>query len=347
MFTGWVEALRGLGEQVQTFNMNNRLTFFDSLLQDTGHEDADGRPQVRKALTREQAITVASSGMLATAYQWWPDVVLAISAFFTPPMLLDIMRDRGHKVVLVHSESPYQDGEQLERAAHADLNLINDPVNLGAYQALGPALYMPHAYRPALHHPGPPDPRLVCDLAFTGTGYPSRIAFFEAMNLDGLDVVLAGNWSELGPDSPLRKYLAHEADRCLDNEQTAALYRSARAGLNIYREESEPDRAGTGWACGPREIEMAACGLFFARQPRGEGDELLPMLPTFDGPGDASEQLRWWLAHDKAREKAATQARAAVASRTFDAGARRLLQAVDELVQDRAVAMNPASSSHR
>jgi hypothetical protein len=67
------------------------------------------------------------------------------------------------------------------------------------------------------------------------------------------------------------------------------------------------------------------------------------MLPTFDGPGDASEQLRWWLAHDKAREKAATQARAAVADRTFGAGARRLLQAVDGLAQTRAVAMNPAS----
>ena len=42
------------------------------------------------------------------------------------------------KVVLLHTESPYQDDEQLERAAHADVNLLNDPVNIDAYRELGP-----------------------------------------------------------------------------------------------------------------------------------------------------------------------------------------------------------------
>ena len=41
------------------------------------------------------------------------------------------------------------------------------------------------------------------------------------------------------------------------------------------------------------------------------------MLPIFDGPGDASEKMRWWLAHDREREESAVQAREAIADRTF------------------------------
>lgn len=32
--------------------------------------------------------------------------------------------------------------------------------------------------------------------------------------------------------------------------------------------------------------KLAACGTFFARDPRPEGDELFPMLPTFTDPGE-------------------------------------------------------------
>jgi hypothetical protein len=77
-------------------------------------------------------------------------------------------------------------------------------------------------------------------------------------------------------------------------------------------------------------VELAAAGTFFLRDPRPEGDELFPMLPTFDGPADASEKLRWWLARDAQREKAAAGARAAIAGRTFEANARRLLQLLDK-----------------
>jgi hypothetical protein len=52
------------------------------------------------------------------------------------------------------------------------------------------------------------------------------------------------------------------------------------------------------------------------------------MLPTFTTPDDFGTQLRWWLAHDDARLEAADAARAAVADRTFDQNAARLLNAL-------------------
>ena len=332
VYAGWVEALRALGEDVMEYNLGDRLKVLDAALVETGNADEAGYPQVRKLFTREQAITLAVEPLSKYCFEWWPHVVLGVSAFFTPPDYLDMLRERRIRTVLLHTESPYQDDEQLKRAAHADFNLLNDPVNIGAYRALGvPAEYMPHAWRPQVHHPGPGSPELKSDFAFVGTGFRSRVEFFEAMDLEGLDVLLAGVWPDLAEDSPLRRYLpGGEVVQCTGNEETAEIYRSARAGVNFYRRESEPSHAGEGWAVGPREIEMAACGLFFLRDPRPEGDELFPMLPTFDGPGDASEKLRWWLAHDGARAKAAAAAREAVAGRTFENHARRLLELLGE-----------------
>lgn len=71
---------------------------------------------------------------------------------------------------------------------------------------------------------------------------------------------------------------------------------------------------------------MAACGTFFLRESRGEGDDLWPMLPTFDGPEDFADQLGWWLRHEDLRVKAAREAREATASRTFDNHAADLLR---------------------
>lgn len=331
VYVGWVEALRALGEDVLEFNLDKRIQVYDAALLETGNADEDGHPEVRKAFSREQALAAAIQGITGACYTWWPDVVLGISAFFVPAWHLDVMRDRGHKVVLLTTESPYQDDQQLALAAHADLCLVNDPVNIAAYRQLGPAEYMPHAYRPQVHRPGPGVPELKSDFAFVGTGFASRVEFFEQMDFSGLDVLLAGAWPDLAESSPLRRYLpGGDVVQCTGNEETADIYRSTRAGINFYRREAEDAHAGEGWAIGPREVELAAAGTFFLRDPRGEGDELFPMLPVFDGPGDASEKLRWWLARDGQREKAAAGARAAVADRTFEANARRLLQLLDK-----------------
>jgi spore maturation protein CgeB len=334
VFAGWAEALTGIGEQVKTYGLNTRMVFYSNALVKTGRTAESGLPELRRACDQDQAIQLAADGILAEAYRWWPDVVLVVSAFFIPAKLLEILRSRGHKIVILHTESCYEDTDQIARAHLADINLINDPTNLESFRAVCPASwYMPHAYRPGFHSPGPVVPAMACDLAFSGTGYGSRIAFFEAMNLGGLDVILAGNWAQLGEGSPLLPMVAHELDRCLDNEQTVQLYRSARAGINIYRREAQDAQVGLGWSVGPREIEMAAIGCFYLRDKRPEGDELLWMLPGFDGPGDASEKLRWWLAPDQeeSRMAAALAARRAVAARTFGNHARELLRLLGKL----------------
>jgi spore maturation protein CgeB len=331
VFTGWVEGLREVGEQVHIFDLDARLCFYDAALLPTNVEG-----QFRKALPGPAAVEAALNGLPAALFKLRPDVLLLVSAFFYDADLLDQARATGTRVVLLATESPYEDDRQLKVAEHCDLVLLNDPLHLARFEAVVPTVYAPHAYRPAVHHPGsskyPP-----CDFAFVGTGYPSRQAFLEAMDLDGLDVVLGGNWQTLPESSPLRRWIGHEVDQCTDNDETADLYRAAAAGINLYRRElgavpglipTELAEVG-GLAMGPREVEMAASGLWFLRDPRPEGDQVLPMLPTFRTPGEAGELLRWHLAHPDVRQRAADNARAAVADRTFAAHAARLLRLFD------------------
>jgi spore maturation protein CgeB len=335
VYAGWAEALRALGEDVMEYNLDDRLCFFDAaLLPAPGTSpDADGRALARKAMTREQATENAADGLAGACYKWWPDVVLCVSAFFIPEFYLQVMRARRHKIVMLFTEAPYQDGEHLVMAQYADVCLVNDPVSIGRYREVCPvAEYAPHSYRPSVHYPAPAAAVQDLDLAFVGTGFPSRIAFFEEMGLDGLDVALGGLWPGLAEDSPLRPHLLphDDGDGCMANAETAALYRRARAGINFYRREAEPDWDQRAHAIGPREVEMAACGLWFARDPRGESGELFPFLPEFTSPGEASEAIRWALAHDGEREKAAAMAREAIAGRTFGNAAKRLLTLLDK-----------------
>lgn len=320
---GWTRAFRELGCEVGELNLQDRLNFYESACQ------VDREGNVVTMLETEDAIRLAAKGISATCYEFWPDVLFVTSGFFVPPEILDLARARRTKVVLLHTEQPYELGRELTRAHHADLSLVNDPTHLHRFQEIGPAFYAPHCYDPKIHFPGPGSRR--SDLCFVGTGYPSRVTFLEQVDWTGIDVALGGNWGGLSEDSPLGSFVVHDREDCLDNAETVDLYRGAAMSANLYRQEADHPELSTGWSMGPREVELAACGVPFLRDPRPEGDEVLSMLPTFEGPEDFEAQLRWWLAHPEARASAAAAAREAVAERTFTANAAGLLRALERL----------------
>jgi hypothetical protein len=318
---GWARGLAEVGIDVRTFELDKLLDYFSH-----AHTERDG--EIVKTHDDEQAIQLAAGQVKAACYDWWPDIVVVISGFFMYPTLVEIMRARHRHVVLVCTESPYEDERQLQKAAWYDAVVLNDPKNLDAFNEVcdGPALYVPHAYDPSVHRPGFSTHH--SDVAFIGTGYPSRQRFLERVDWSGIDLVLGGNW-ENAPESLLR-YVGHPLDRCVDNDETADIYRGTKASFNLYRLETNGDIADTadGIAMGPREVELAATGTWFARQSRPESDRLLSMLPTFDSPEELGDVLRWALTHPQERSNAAHLARQAVADRTFPNNARQLLAAL-------------------
>jgi spore maturation protein CgeB len=323
---GWVQGLRAVvGDGVVDYNHDARIEFYAraAIEHDPG--------EFKLALDPKEALRLALNSLHAVCYQFRPDVLFVTSGFYLTAEHLDVIRSRGTRVCLLHTESPYEDDVQLRRAAHADINLINDPTNLDDFRRVAPTYYMPHAWRPDRHRPRVGLPEHKSDFAFVGTGFPSRISFFEQVDFDGIDVALAGQWQTLPEGSPLRRYVAHPLDRCCDNAETADLYAATRASANLYRTESNRPDLATGWSMSPREVELAATGTFFLRAPRGEGDRVLSMLPRFVGPDDFGEQLRWWLARDGLRQRTADAARHAVAERTFERHARELMRLLDKL----------------
>jgi hypothetical protein len=310
---GWSKALKAAGCQVANANFAARLEWYERAA------------KAHKSMSTEDAVNLACESIRANAYDFWPDVIVVTSSFYVNNFTLDAFSGRGHTVVLLHTESPYEDDRQIRRAEHADINIVNDPTNLHRFP--DGTIYIPHAYDPEIHYPGRSD--TPTDFCMVGTGYPSRIQFLEQVTWpDGADVMLAGNWQELEAGSRLAGMVGHPLDECYPNELTADLYRGTRSSLNLYRREAEASHLVDGWAMGPREVELAACGTFYLSEARGENREVLPMIPTVDGPEDFSEKLAWWLAHDRQRQQVADQARAAVADRTFLSNARRLLQLV-------------------
>ena len=322
---GWVKGLRNQGCEVVDFNLAHRLTFYAS-----AHFKRGSR--WRPALNNEQAIAMAAKGVESVAFEVWPDVVVFTSAFFIPRFLLDLLAKRGMKTVIVMTESPYEDETQIRKAPHADVVLLNDPTNLEWFQRANPnSHYMPHAFDPDVHYRRPANPKYASDFCFVGTGFPSRVEFFEQVDWSGIDVALAGNWLATKPDSPLRPFVVHPIDHCLDNTEAVDLYSNCKVSANLYRREAERDGLEAGWAMGPREVELAATGTFFARDKRPEGDALFPMLPTFTSPAELGDIVRWAIAHPDERQAAAQAAQAAVADRTFDHNAKRLLSIVESL----------------
>ncbi len=322
VFRGWLLGLQANGVETGAFNLDARLTFFGS-----AHvPDADTGDLI-KAFDDDQASQLALDGLCSELWKYEPDVILIVSGFYTPPNMMQMMRDRGIKVVLLHTESPYEDDTQIARSEHADLVLVNDSTNLDRFRQVNANThYQWHCYDPTRHYPGPTRPEHHSDFCFVGTGFPSRVQFLEQIDWTGIDVALAGHWLNLDPDSPLRKYLAHDINVCCDNAETADLYRGTKLAANLYRREAERPELATGWAMGPREVELAAIGTPFLRDPRPEGDDLFPFLPTFDTPAEMESLIRWHLSRPELLEDLGRRAREAVLDRTFANSAARMLR---------------------
>lgn len=318
---GLVDGLRANGCNVYDFKFDSVMELYSAAHFKRG---ARWRPGFDEA----GALHLAGEHLQSATYRFWPDVIICTSAFWIPAEVWGIWKMRPHHVVAWLTESPYEDDKHIRFAEWADTVAINDPLNLETYRAVNPNThYFPHSYDPDIHRPGPGRPEWACDVAFSGTGFQSRIDFLDSVDWSGIDLRLAGMWALLDDDHHLASRLVHSKNECMDNVETAVLYRSAKAGFNFYRKEATATADGV--AMGPREVEMAATGTFFLRESRLEGDELLPMLPTFDGPVEFSDKLRWWLAHEPQRLDAAQRAREAIAGRTFTNTTARLLRLVE------------------
>jgi len=333
--TGYLKALRRAGHDVSHYALDARIDVSGSFLHHAW--EAGGRATAQP--TAADVVYHASVGILERALRHDAAWVVVISAMLLHPDALIMLKRAGLKVALVLTESPYDDDKQARVLPHADAVFTNERTSVRHLGALHPRVsYLGACYDPETHRPEPPDdePDVAAhDVVFVGTGFPERVALLAAVPWAdlGIDLGLYGTWETVADEHPLRPYVRGGV---IDNRTTAALYRRAKVGLNLYRRDVDFDRGPGDRAAkarirlaeslNPRAVELAACRVFHVSDHRREVAETFgDLVPAFDGPRQLAKVLADALAAPCARREIAARLPGAVRGMSFDDRARELV----------------------
>ncbi len=329
VYNGYANAWRAQGHTVVDYALDRRLRAAKSWLQ---YQARHAGPGAQKP-TANDIVYFASFEAFIKALAHDVDWVVVVSCLMFHPGIFHAMRKSGLRCAVILTESPYYDELQLSWASLANVTFTNERTSVSYFQPYCPAThYLPHAYDPAKHKPEAPDEGVPAhDAVFVGTAWPERVELLRAVNWEGIDFGLYGGFGRRSKRDPLRK---HVRGGITDNGLTAALYRRAAIGLNLYRQaktlEPASERVTTAESLNPRAVELAACGCFTLSDARAEVKEVFgELVPTFETAKELEELVRYYLAHPAERLELAAQLPARVEGRTFDALGRQVIERLE------------------
>lgn len=111
VFDGWNKAFKKQGHEVMIYNTSDRLKHFSGAYYWNPETE-----EFEQAMEDNAAVLASFEALGHHLYTFWPDLVVFVSAFYIRQEMLHLIRARGHKLVIIHTESPYLPGR---RAAHA------------------------------------------------------------------------------------------------------------------------------------------------------------------------------------------------------------------------------------
>jgi spore maturation protein CgeB len=261
-----------------------------------------------------------------------------------------VMMKRAHlKVFVLFTETPYDIEKELVVAKLVDGCWTNERSSVGTFQAVNEhSGYLPHAWHPERHQVGsqPGDEDVAAhDVVFVGSAFRERVDWLNAIDWTGIDLGLYGSWESLSSRHRLREFVKGNQ---IDNATTAALYRRAKIGLNLYRTSvgfgKNTPHITHAESLNPRAYELAACGAFHLSTHRAEVAEVfghrVPTFTTSDNSfhqaHDASTLIRAWLHDDSNRMALASQLPACVAESSWRTRATTVIGDLQTLLQQRA-----------
>lgn len=290
--------------------------------------------------TAADVVYKASIDSLERALRFQPDWVIVTSAMYFHPDAMIMLRRAGQRIAVVLTESPYDEGKEMNILPLVDIAWTNERSCVERLRQANPnVFYLPPAFDPERHAPGahPGDGVVEAhDVVFVGTFFQERLDLLSGVDWTGIDLGLYGDYTQIPSRSRLRQYIRGGVQ---PNERTAALYRRARIGLNIYR-TSMGFGKHTGHIAGaeslnPRALELAATGCFHLSDDRAEVAETFGgLVPTFTDAVSLERQIRRWLDDAPARQVMAAQLPARVAGHTFEARARTILTDMERTVRE-------------
>jgi spore maturation protein CgeB len=335
VYRGYRDALAAQGHELREYLLDARIDEAGAFL--TRRYRKAGLPKPSAKLIIGKACADIVGHALYHAVDW----VVVFSAMYCDPDMLVMLRRAGVRTALVFSESPYDDEPQSRVAPVADVVFTNERASVPVLRRANPNThYLPHACDPGRHRPGGAGEGAGTpghDVVFVGTLFRERIELLSAVDWSGIDLGLYGSFTLLGSRSKLRR---HIRGGYVDNATTAALYRRAKIGLNLYRTSCGFGRdapriaAGQAESLNPRAYELAACGAFHLSDQRAEVEEIFntphALVPTFSNAGELGRLVRFYLnpACESGRRDMARRLPARVAAHTYAARAEQLVSAL-------------------
>jgi spore maturation protein CgeB len=328
------------GVQIVEYRLDTRIARSSSWMYYNWRRTKKDNPGVERPTTAD-VFHWAGRESVTTALWHEVDAIIVVSAMFLLPDIIKMMTRAHIPVFVLFTESPYDMEAELRVAAMVDGCWTNERSALPAFRAVNPnSGYLRHAWHP-VRHVGPQETDAAVpahDVVFVGSAFQERIDWLTAIDWSGIDLGLYGSWAPLGSTHRLRAFVR---DGVIDNATTAALYRRAKLGLNLYR-------TSQGWgkdapqithaeSLNPRAYELAACGAFHLSTDRAEVREVFgSAVPTFTDPQHASALIRAWLADDAGRIASAQQLPAMVAESSWVERSATVIGDIQSLLQSRA-----------
>jgi spore maturation protein CgeB len=340
VFDGLSYGLQQHGVYVEPYRLDTRIEASHKALHWLWRTKKKTNPDLAKPNVAD-VMYHAGVGALEMALRQQVDVVLIVSAMLMHPDVIVMMKRAGLLVTVLFTESPYDHEQELRIAGLVDGCWTNERTCVADFLTVNPrAGYLPHAWHPDKHYVAT---RSLGDLpshdvVFVGSGFSERVTWFNSIDWTGIDLGLYGTWKDLGLNDQV---VACIRGAQITNEMTAALYRRAKIGLNLYRKSR-------GWGKGapylahaeslsPRAYELAACGAFHLSDDRAEVKEVFgDLVPTFSSPTEAAALIRLWLHDPDGRQRMAQQLPACVAESSWTTRAKTVLGDLSRLIQEQA-----------
>lgn len=328
VFTGMVAGLKANGCRVITYRLDVNLTFFQRVTKTAIEYEIISAPV--------NPFQLAARGLGDVAIACEPDAVVVVSGGNLHPASIMTLRELAQQrtkqmtTAVYYTESPYF-GEHEQQTAHLyDVVFTNERLSVPSFALRNErSFYLPHAYNPDVHQPGPAEADKQSDVFFVGTGFDERKALFEGVRWDDLCFLCLGyGWQGFVSDTLNPQDIT-------DNAEVASYYRSAAICLNHHRTTTTwgsgahiPE--GAAESLGPRAYEIAACGGFqLCDDSRPElRDVFGESVPTY-AAGDSADlerKIRHYLKHPTIREHRAADQHEAVRPHTWAARARQMLE---------------------
>jgi spore maturation protein CgeB len=340
VYDGLYYGLKTLGADVVPYRLDTRIEASHKALHWLWRTKKKDQPDLEKP-NKVDVIYHAGVGVLEMALRHQASVVLVVSSMLLHPDVIIMMKRAGLRVVVLFTESPYDEEQELRIASMVDGCWTNERTSVPKFRAVNPnSGYLAHAWHPLKHFESArsigelPEH----DVVFVGSGFSERVTWFNSIDWTGIDLGLYGTWKGLG----LKKQVA----RCvrgaqITNEMAASLYRRAKVGLNLYRNRAGWSGKGArivgAESLSPRAYELAACGSFHISDDRAEVREVFgDLVPTFTSPTEAAALIRLWLNQPDERARVAALLPACVAESSWVDRARTVLGDLSRLIHQQA-----------